>query len=189
MNTNTKNNKLTDWDWTTLVAAWRYYEHRNTITSAMFPHEIVTRFFTGAYDEESCKRIARQFVEIDHRLGPDNKLDGWVGDDAFGASDRKAWRLFYFYLYAYLYGFKTAKVTVDGEIGLVEVFRADSKWYAKKCYELFGENVSPCKHEGKCELCEEYGLIRRYAARDTDRIHELRALVKEIADAASQNMK
>ena len=29
-----KNKKkiLTDWDWTTLVAAWRYYEHRNTIT-------------------------------------------------------------------------------------------------------------------------------------------------------------
>ena len=154
MKTKTKKNKLTDWDWTTLVAAWRYYEHRNTITSAMFPHEIVMRFFLGAYDEESCKRIARQFVEIDHRLGPDNKLDGWVGDDAFGASDRKAWRLFYFYLYAYLYGFKTAKFTVDGTIGLVEVFRADSKWYARKCYELFGENVSPFK-DGEIELISD----------------------------------
>ena len=145
MKTKTKKNKLTDWDWTTLVAAWRYYEHRNTITSAMFPHEIVMRFFIGAYDEESCKRIARQFVEIDHRLGPDNKLDGWVGDDAFGASDRKAWRLFYFYLYAYLYGFKTAKFTVDGTIGLVEVFRAYGKWYAREDYEKFGENIAPYK--------------------------------------------
>ena len=56
-----KNKKkiLSDWDWMTLVAAWRYYEHRNTIT---FPHEIVTRFFTGEYDEKSCIRIARQFV-------------------------------------------------------------------------------------------------------------------------------
>lgn len=36
-----------------------------------------------------------------------------------------------------------------------------------------------CKHDGKCGKCEEYGLLRRYAARDTDRIHEL---VKEMAD-------
>ena len=62
MNTNTKKNKLTDWDWTTLVAAWRYYEHRNTITAAMFPHEIIKRFFTGKYYAESCKRISHQFV-------------------------------------------------------------------------------------------------------------------------------
>ena len=146
-----KLNHLTDWDWTTLVAAWRYYEHRNTITSAMFPHEIVTRFFMGTYDEESCRRIARQFVEIDHYNGPDDKISGWLGDDAFGASDRKAWRLFYFYLYAYLYGFKTAKVTVGSKIGLVEVFRADGKWYARKGYEKFGENVSPYK-ESEIEL-------------------------------------
>ena len=42
--------------------------------------------------------------------------------------------------------------------------------------------VGSCKHEGECGKCEEYGLLRRYAARDTDRIHELRALVKELAD-------
>ena len=140
-----KKKTLTDWDWTTLVAAWRYYEHGHTIASAMFPHEIVRRFFTGAYDEESCRRISRQFVEIDHRNGPDDKIDGWVGDDAFGASDRKAWRLFYSYLYAYLHGFTTAKVTLDGKIGLVEVFRAYGKWYARKGYEKFGEDIAPYK--------------------------------------------
>ena len=42
--------------------------------------------------------------------------------------------------------------------------------------------VGVCKHEGKCWLCEEYGIIRRYAARDTDRIRELSALVEELAD-------
>ena len=42
--------------------------------------------------------------------------------------------------------------------------------------------VGVCKNDGKCWLCEEYGLIRSYAARDTDRIHDLRALVKEMAD-------
>lgn len=143
MKTKTKKNKLTDWDWTTLVAAWRYYEHGHTITSSMFPHEIVTRFFTGKYDEESCRRIARQFVEIDHCNGPDDKISGWVGDDSFGESDRMAWRLFYSYLYAYLYGFKTAKVTIGGKIGLVEVFRADGNWYSREGYEKYGEIVAP----------------------------------------------
>ena len=143
MKTKTKKNKLTDWDWTTLVAAWRYYEHRHTIASAMFPHEIVRRFFTGAYDDESCRRIARQFVEIDHRSGPDDKLDGWVGDDAFGASDRKAWRLFYFYLSAWINGFKTANVTINGKSERVDMFRADGKWYARVGYERFGTNVAP----------------------------------------------
>lgn len=145
MNKQAPKKKLTDWDWTTLVAAWRYYEHGHTITSSMFPHEIVTRFFTGKYDEESCRRIARQFVEIDHHYGPDDKISGWVGDDTFGEIDRMAWRLFYFYLFAWLYGFKTAKVTLDGKIGLVEVFLADGKWYAREGYERFGENVAPYK--------------------------------------------
>ena len=141
MKNNTEKKTLTDWDWTTLVAAWRYYEHGHTISSAMFPHEVVTRFFTGAYDDESCRRIARQFVEIDHRSGPDDKISGWVGDDAFGASDRKTWRLFYFYLSAWINGFTTANVTINGRSERVDVFSADGKWYARKGYELFGVDV------------------------------------------------
>ena len=46
--------------------------------------------------------------------------------------------------------------------------------------------VGVCKNEGKCWLCEEYGLLRRYAARDADRIHELRAIVKDLADELSK---
>ena len=42
--------------------------------------------------------------------------------------------------------------------------------------------VGVCKHNGECWLCEEYGTLRRYAARDADKIHELRELVKELAD-------
>ena len=143
MNKNTEKKTLTEWDWATLVAAWRYYEHRHTIASAMFPHEIVRRFFTGAYDDESCRRIARQFVEIDHRSGPDDKLDGWVGDGAFGASNRKTWRLFYFYLSAWINGFKTANVTINGKSERVDMFGADGKWYARVGYEKFGTNVAP----------------------------------------------
>ena len=39
-----------------------------------------------------------------------------------------------------------------------------------------------CKHDGRCGKCKEYGALRRYAARDTDRIQELRAIVNELAD-------
>ena len=46
--------------------------------------------------------------------------------------------------------------------------------------------VGVCKHEGMCGNCKEYGTLRRYAARDTDRIHELRALVKEMSDELSK---
>lgn len=151
MKKESKKNVLTDWDWTTLVAAWRYYEHGHTITSVMFPHEIVKRFFTGKYDDDSCKRIAHQFVEIDHREGPDDKLSGWVGDDSFGESDRRAWRLLYFYLFAFLYGYFIANVTLDGKRCRVEVFRADWKWYAREGYERFGAHVSPYK-DGEIEF-------------------------------------
>ena len=146
MSKNTEKKILTDWDWTTLVAAWRYYEHGHTISSAMFPHEIVKRFFTGEYDEESCRRIARQFVDVDHRDGPDDKINGWVGDDAFGASDRRAWRMFYFYLFAWHYRwFSIAKVTRGGKSGHVEVFNADGKWYSREGYERFGEDIAAYK--------------------------------------------
>ena len=145
MKKETQRKTLTDWDWTTLVASWRYYEHRHTITSFMFPYEVVERFFTGAYDDKSCKRIARQFVEVDHRCGPDDKISGWVGDDAFGASDRKAWRLFYFYLSAWLYGFTKASIACGGKSRNVDVFHADGNWYARECYEKYGDIVAMYK--------------------------------------------
>lgn len=140
---------LTHWEWTTLVAAWRYYEHRNTITSSMFPHEIVERFFTGKYDCESCNRIAHQFVNVDHHYGPYDKISGWVGDDALGECDRRVWRRFYFYLRAWLSGFQTAKVTRGGKSWRVDVFCADGKWYAREGYERFGASVAPYKD---CEI-------------------------------------
>ena len=46
--------------------------------------------------------------------------------------------------------------------------------------------VGVCKNDGKCGKCKEYGLLRRYAARDTDRINELRALVKDLSVVAER---
>lgn len=46
--------------------------------------------------------------------------------------------------------------------------------------------VGVCKRDGECGKCEEYGLLRRYAARDADRISLLHELVKEMADELSK---
>lgn len=106
---NKKLKTLSDWDWTTLVAAWRYYEYRSTIASAMFPSEIYERFFTGKYDEESCRRIARQFYYVDHGI---NGEEDWQGQSDI---DAKPWTAFYAFCKAYYEGF--AKVHMrDGSI-------------------------------------------------------------------------
>ena len=151
MNKDTQKKSLTDWDWMTIVPSWRYYEHGHTITSSMFPHEIVTRFFTGKYDDESCRRIAEQFVNVDHYAGPDDEISGWIEDGTFGECDRMAWRLFYFYLCAWIIGFRTAKVTLYGKSGRIKVFSADGMWYAKEGYERFGADVAPYK-DGEIEF-------------------------------------
>ena len=151
MKKGTKKKTLTDWDWKTLVAAWRYYEHRHSITSHLFPGNVVKRFFRGGYDEESFKRIARQFVEIDHHNDPDDKIDGWVGEDLYCSSDRRAWRLFYFYLSAWLYGFTKARVALGGRSGHADVFHADGNWYAREGYERYGDIVAPYNLESEIE--------------------------------------
>lgn len=91
--------RLTDWDWTTLVAAWRYFEYRSTIASATFPGDIYERFFTGDYDEESCRQIAHQFYAVDH--GIRGEAD-WQGQSDI---DAKPWAAFYAFCKAYCEGF------------------------------------------------------------------------------------
>lgn len=93
--------RLTDWDWTTLVAAWRYYEYRSTIASATFPRDIYERYFTGDYDEESCRRIAHQFYAVDHGI---NGEADWQGQSDI---DAKPWAAFYAFCKAYCEGFAT----------------------------------------------------------------------------------
>lgn len=57
-----------------------------------------------------------------------------------------AWRLFYFYLFAWHYRwFSKAKVTLCGKSEYVEVFNADGKWYAREGYEMFGADVAAYK--------------------------------------------
>ena len=121
--------QLTDWDWTTLVAAWRYYQYRSTIVSATFPRDIYERYFTGEYASEDCLRIAYQFYSIDH--GRDGEAD-WQSK-YLADCDTKVWTAFYAFCKAYCEGF--AKVHTKGgsvhEAFYCETFK---RWIPRKRY-------------------------------------------------------
>lgn len=115
---NNKKKTLTDWDWTVLPAALRYYEHGANIASCSFPADVVERFFRGDYDEESCHRIAYQFAINDH--GRRGKAD-W--DNAM-SMDREPWVMFYSFCKAYIEGFYTIYAKNDyGKIIQHEAFK------------------------------------------------------------------
>lgn len=107
---------LSDWEWTTLVAAWRYYELRSTIASGMFPEDVVRRFFgSGKYSDAVLRQIANQFANIDHGL------DGeayWMDDKTIMDCDRKPWCLFYAFCKGWCDGFTTVVLDCDTQDGL-----------------------------------------------------------------------
>ena len=119
--------QLTDWDWTTLVAAWRYYEYRSTIASATFPRDIYERFFTGKYDEESCRRIAHQFYYVDHSI--EGEKDWQRQSDI----DAKPWTAFYAFCKAYCEGFARLRLK-DGSIHEAFYCETFKRWIPRKRY-------------------------------------------------------
>lgn len=117
---------LTEWDWDTLVAAWRYYEYRSTIASAMFPMCIFGRFFMGKYSEEDCKRIAHQFAYVDHkRKGEEDWND-------LPDVDKKPWCVFYAFCKAYCDGFTAVRVKYGGKEEGIKAFwcEATGHWHS-----------------------------------------------------------
>lgn len=103
--------RLSDWEWTTLVAAWRYYECRSTIASATFPADVVRRFWgSGKYADSALHQIAYQFAVTDH--GADGERF-WSGNGTIHDCDRRAWCKFYAFCKAYCDGFST--VVLDGD--------------------------------------------------------------------------
>ena len=118
--------RLDDWDWTTLVASWRYFEYRMTIASASFPEDIVSRYFTGAYDEESCKRIAHQFAVTDHGLR--GEAD-WTDGTRLMDCDKESWCLFFAFCKAYCEGFKT--IVLDGDCEGKPIHREAKAFYCE----------------------------------------------------------
>ena len=101
-----KNKGLTDWDWTTLVAAWRYYEYGSTISSACFPEMIVERYFRGVYNHAAQERIARQFADVDHHHGNAEPLAGERDWERKDDCDRRPWCKFYAFCWHFVHGWK-----------------------------------------------------------------------------------
>ncbi len=131
-----KPKSLTKWDWTTLVASWRYYEHGHTIASAMFPGEIVERFFSGEYDRESCFDIARQFAYVDHGIrGYGDWPERNAGLDSLD-TDRKVWCKFLSFCRAWCDGFTMLTVNNGKREEKMEAFwcEINKRWYPKREY-------------------------------------------------------
>lgn len=122
-----KYTKLDDWEWTTLVASWRYFEHRHTISSSMFPGDIIERFFgNGAknWSDNARSRIAEQFVRVDHP-----RDDTWINTGlSIIDNDMKEWRKLWNFLKSYLEGFCIVTVSFNGRTKNIPAFMSDGKW-------------------------------------------------------------
>lgn len=127
---------LSNWEWSVLVAAWRYYEFRQTIASATFPEDIIERYWgSGKYADKVLNQIARQFYEIDHRNGEQD----WIGLHIMDC-DKRPWCKFCAFCKAWCEGFKT--VVLDGDNNgkhihdepLCFYCEYTKRWYPKNAY-------------------------------------------------------
>lgn len=125
--------KLTGWEWTTLVAAWRYYENRMTIASATFPEDVVRRFFQGAYSTRICKQIANQFAVIDHGIRGE---EDWSKDKYLRDCDKLPWTKFFRFCQGYVTGFHKVLLRDGYHSEEVDAFHVDwnGKWYLAEEY-------------------------------------------------------
>lgn len=137
--------KLTDWEWTTLVAAWRYYENRTTIVSATFPENVIKRFFQGAYSKRVCEQIARQFAETDHGIQGE---DDWV-KDYLRDCDKLAWTKFFRFCQGYVTGFHKVALKNENVQQEVDAFRVEwnDRWYPVKEYLEYPHREIYCAPE------------------------------------------
>lgn len=128
--------RLSGWEWTTLVAAWRYYEHGHTIASAMFPHDIVERFWGDGnlYTDNVHDAIANQFAYVDHGLNGEGDWTRWLSDRAkknhLEDCDCAAWTTFYAFCKGWCDGFATITASNGERTETVKAFYTDytRKW-------------------------------------------------------------
>lgn len=133
---------LSEWEWETLVAAWRYYEYRHTIVGVTFPEDIVERFFNDKKKEYSDSvrwQIANQFAMIDHGLRGE---EDWTPDEknkglSFGfESDIIPWLKFYRFCEGYVNGFTivtTKDLTIKNATAEYKCFHVD---YTDRFYSV-----------------------------------------------------
>ena len=135
--------RLSMWEWDLLVGAWRNYEYGATITSASFPHDIVTHYWGKGnnYSDDVRMTIANQFAFTDH--GQKGELD-WT-DKKFCSlnCDKRAWCAFYQFCRAWVKGFTPITVKdpkTKKEFSLM-VFHTDwdDRWIDRDRYIEHGE--------------------------------------------------
>lgn len=114
-------NGLSDWEWTTLVGAMRYYQYRQTIVSASFPEKIVSRYWgSGRYGKAVQRKIANQFAMVDHGLN--GERDWAVLSDI----DRLSWCKFYAFCKGVCNGFLIYSVLDGGKVCKDECFHCET---------------------------------------------------------------
>lgn len=140
-----KIDRLSHWEWITLVASWRYYEYRCTITSATFPDDIIERYWaSGEYDDAVLDMIAHQFASVDHGPGKDGEKD-WIRlaeKNLIHDCDARPWCKFFAFLHAWHNkDFKTVVLEWKDDKGSciyeeVEAFYCEytKRWYEKNRY-------------------------------------------------------
>lgn len=125
--------KLTGWEWNTLLAAWRYYEYRCTTVSATFPEDMIKRFFQGAYSTRICKQIATQFAVTEHGIRGE---EDWAKDKCLRDCDKLSWTMFFRFCQGYVTGFHKVVLKNEDIQQEVDAFHVDwnDRWYPVKEY-------------------------------------------------------
>lgn len=134
---------LTDWDWITLVAAWRYYEHGHTIVSATFPGDIIERFWgaRNPYTDEVRTRIATQFAVTDHGLRGEADWKSFMdGKPSWFDTDYKAWTTFYQFCRGWVRGYATVVASNGKRTETIKAFYTE---FNKRWTPVDGYIASP----------------------------------------------
>lgn len=140
-----KVDQLSDWEWTTLVAAWRYYEHGHTIASATFPHDVVKRFWGegNPYSDEVRDTIANQFAKVDHGLRGEEDWTVWIKPDYRGAfdCDYSEWTTFYQFCRGWVDGYADLTVSNGKRTENVKAFYTEftERWTPVEEYIKHGQ--------------------------------------------------
>lgn len=142
-----KIDQLSGWEWTTLVAAWRYYEHGHTIVSATFPRDIVERFWGDGnpYTDNVRDTIANQFALIDHGLDGEGDWTRWLKPDDKGVfdCDCSAWTTFFQFCRGWIDGYTELTVSNGKRTERVKAFYTafTKKWVPVEGYIKHGQSV------------------------------------------------
>ena len=136
--------RLTMWEWDTLVGAWRWYEYGATATSASFPSDIVQRFWGegNCYTDNVRHLIAYQFAMTDHKRKGEKD---WTDKTGLKMDcDVRPWTTFYRFCESWVKGFTpiTVRDPDTKKVMAVMAFHVDytDRWIGRDQYIKRGDN-------------------------------------------------